>query len=114
MGDQNEKIIKIFDVIKYCFVHSKPPKIVRKQINLDISHQAIEAAKKVYEQQLHSKFGKMIIEEKDLLYFLAVGYTQNVPFLNNLVDLFTIDRVNHFKEKQNNLSVPKWFDEYNK
>eukprot|EP01084_Bolivina_argentea_P213358 362376_1 len=125
IDDDDLKNQKIFDILTHCYKKGKPPcneestqpnRHHKEPNDIDvenISDEIINEAKDLYKHQLYYSLGDKGIKENDLMYFLAVGYKNNgYPFLTNVVDSFTRDRIvqKYEKKDENNFAftTAKW------
>ena len=115
--NEGERQKEIFEVLKYVYNHRKPPEqgtTQKMSINLYIPKNVEQdIIENVYKKQLLC-LGKKGLGEPDLMYFFAVGFANNLPFLTWMVDAFTLDKNKDYIEnvetnkKRNALTLDDW------
>eukprot|EP01083_Nonionella_stella_P194467 717294_1 len=99
--DDSDRIKAIRDILRNIVNHSRQP------IELSISEENVqEIGDMIYKKQLSSLLD---IDDKIFMYWLVVGYVNNLPLLTWLVDAYMMENAKNYLQNPNHhLSVSGW------
>eukprot|EP01083_Nonionella_stella_P177118 621644_1 len=88
--DDSDRIKAIRDILRNIVNHSRQP------IELSISEETLhEIGDIVYKKQLFPG-----IHDREFIYWLVIGYVNNIPLLTWLVDAYTMEKTKNYLKNQ--------------
>ena len=105
--NDDDEIIKVFEVIKYCWNNGKPPKPEFSALSIELvtTNDDIKRAESEYSQQCPKIFHS---QEETLKEVFAIGLKNDFPFISYLVDAYQRDRM---LSKGQDLGAATWIKE---
>lgn len=105
---------KIYKLLIYIIENEELPKEVkiikskRLKIDLDINQSEVQRiTEEIFKKQL-TCLAQLGTNEPDLMYYLAVGHKNGIPFLTWLIDAYTLDKTKHYVETEKSLILEDW------
>eukprot|EP01083_Nonionella_stella_P263962 895995_1 len=110
--DDSDRIKAIRDIVRNIVNGQAAIFMPNQPIELYISQQTLqEIGDIIYKKQLSSLHG---IDDQHFLYWLVVGYMNNIPLLTWLVDAYTMEKTkNYLKNATDPFSVSAWAEDHN-